>query len=360
MKGINLRYLLASLVIICLLLGSSCALPSTDTSSLLNGTPPAVEGEAPPLPSIADVVALVKPSVVAINTEYVSYDIFNQPYTQKGAASGWIIDEDGLIVTNNHVVEGANSITITLNDGRTFPVNMDTVATDALTDLAVFKIDAKNLPAAAVGDSDMLRVGDWVVAIGNSLGMGISATQGIVSAKGISLSISEGQTLDDLIQTDAAINPGNSGGPLVNMSGEVIGITNAKISAVGVEGMGYAISINEAMPIIEQLINTGYIVRPFLGVQNLLTVDQSVAAYYNLSVDKGALIGGIYAGGPADKAGLKASDVIVGFDNEDITSANDLIQAIHSSEIGQRVKITYWRGSTQNTTYATLIESPPS
>mgnify|MGYP002153794028 CR=1 FL=1 len=352
MKGINLKYLLSSLVILCLLLGSSCGLQSTGTSSPPSWTP-TEESQAPALPSFADVVALVKPSVVAINTEVVTYG-----FTQEGAASGWIIDEDGLIVTNNHVVEGAQSVTVTLADGRTFPVNMNTVATDALTDLAVLKIDAKNLPAAAVGDSDMLRVGDWVVAIGNSLGMGISATQGIVSAKGISLSVSEGQTLDDLIQTDTAINPGNSGGPLVNIAGEVIGITSVKIAQVGVEGMGYAISSNSATPIIQQLVQKGYVVRPWLGV-GLYTVDQYAVWRYNLAVDKGALVTEVAAGSPADEAGIESGDVITEFAGEEISSVDDLIQAIHSSEIGQRVEITYWRGTSQNTTYTTLAESPP-
>jgi serine protease Do len=371
MKRINLKYLIISLIIILALsLASSCVLPSLPTAPATsppststatpinpNWTPPAVGSQTPVLPSIADVVALVKPSVVAINTEVVTYDIFNQPFTQEGAGSGWIIDEDGLIVTNNHVVEGAKNVTVTLADGRTFPA--ETVRTDQLSDLAVVRINAKNLPAARVGDSAMLRVGDWVVAIGNSLGMGISATKGIVSAKGVSLSVSAGQTLDDLIQTDAAINPGNSGGPLVNMSGEVIGINSVKIAQVGVEGMGYAISSNTAKPIIQQLVQKGYVVRPWLGVV-LYTVDQYAVLRYSLAVDKGALITEVAAGSPADKAGIKPGDVITKFADIEITSADDLIQAIHSSEIGQEVEITFWRGDSQNTAYITLAESPPS
>ena len=369
MKGINIKYLLTVLIIMCLLVGSSCLLPSTDTSSPPDSsptdststpidpdwTPPAVENQAPALPSIADVVALVKPSVVAINTEYVTY-IFNQPYEEEGAGSGWIIDEDGLIVTNNHVVEGANSVTVTLSDGRTFPA--ETIRTDWLSDLAIIKVNAHNLPAAKVGDSDMLRVGDWVVAIGNSLGLGISATKGIVSAKGISLSVSEGQTLDDLIQTDAAINPGNSGGPLVNMAGEVIGITSVKVAQVGVEGMGYAISSNTATPIIQQLVQNGYVVRPWLGVV-LYTVDQYAVLRYGLAVDKGALITEMAVGSPVDEAGIEPGDVITEFAGEEITTADDLIQAIHSSQIGQEVEIVFWRGDVKNTTYAILTESPP-
>ena len=210
------------------------------------------ENQSSMLPSIADVVALVKPSVVAIDTE-TTYRIFNRSFTQEASGSGWIIDENGIIVTNNHVIEGAESITVTLNDGRTFAVDPNKVVTDPQNDLAILRIDAENLPAIRIGDSSALRVGDWVVAVGNPLGLGISAKEGIVSRLGVSLSVG-GQTLNDLIETSAAINPGNSGGPLVNMSGEVIGITSAKVSSVGVEGMGYAISINEVKATLTQLI----------------------------------------------------------------------------------------------------------
>jgi serine protease Do len=374
MKKLSLKYLLASLVIIVfLLVASGCqfipiytSTPSTTTPPATTAvtpinpgwTPPSTDGQELALPSIADVVALVKPSVVAINTEFTSYDIFNRPFTQQAAGSGWIIDEDGLIVTNNHVVENADSVTVTLADGRTFTA--ETVRTDTISDLAIVKVNASNLPAAKVGNSDALLVGDWVVAIGNSLGMGISATSGIVSATGVSLDVSAGQTQDDLIQTDAAINPGNSGGPLVNMAGEVIGITSVKIAQVGVEGMGYAISSNTATPIVEQLVQQGYVIRPFLGVQNLLTVDQTAAAFYSLSVDQGALIRGVVAGGPAEQAGMQAGDVIVNFDDQDIADVSDLLRVLYSSQIGQEVNITFWRGDSQSTTHLTLAESPPS
>jgi serine protease Do len=316
------------------------------------------ESQTPLLPSIADVVAKVKPSVVAINTEVTTYDIFRRSYTQEGAGSGWIIREDGIIITNNHVVEGAENITVILDDGRTFPVDMNIIATDPLTDLAVLKIDAEDLPVAIVGNSQVLRVGDWVVAIGNSLGERISATNGIVSALSVSLPMSSDQTLYNLIQTDAAINPGNSGGPLVNLSGEVIGITSAKIAEVGVEGMGYAISSQEAVPIIEQLINTGYVIRPWLGV-SFYDVDQYIIQRFNLAVDKGAFVVYISSGSPADIAGLEPYDVITSFAGKEINTVNDIIQAIRSSQIGQNVEIIYWRGNSQNTTNATLIESPP-
>lgn len=368
MKLAKISYLVIALVIILSLLVGSCALSPSDSSPPDSSPPgssipidpgwtsPTVGSEISELPSIADVVALVKPSVVAINTEYVSYDIFNRPYEQQGAGSGWIIDADGLIVTNNHVVEGAQSVIVTLADGRTFPAV--TIRTDSLSDLAVIKVSASDLPAAKVGSSRILRVGDWVIAIGNSLGLGISATKGIISAKNVSLSVSAGQTLDDLIQTDAAINPGNSGGPLLNMAGEVIGITSIKVAQVGVEGMSYAISSDSAMPIIEELIQKGYVVRPWLGVA-LYTVDQYAILRYRLAVDEGALITGIAEGSPAVEAGLQTGDVIIGFDGEAITTAEELVQAILSKTIGQEVDIVFWRGDSQYAVHAVIEESPP-
>ena len=334
MKRADIKYLLTCLILlISLFLWTGCLPSSTDTT---------------PLPSIADVVAKIKPSVVAINTELVTYDIFNRPYTQKGAGSGWIIDEDGLIVTNNHVVEGATTITVTLADGTTFPVDTSRVFTDPLTDLAVLEINATNLSPADIGDSsDEVRVGDWVVAIGNPLGLGISAKEGIISRLGVSITVSSGQTLYDVIETSAAINPGNSGGPLVNMKGEVIGITSAKIAMVGVEGMGYALSTNMAIPIINELINTSYVVRPWLGVVIHPTYDQ------------GALLTRVVPDSPADNARLEPGDVIISLNGQEISTTQGLILAIHSCQVGQRVEITFLRNGAGNITHATLTESPP-
>lgn len=203
------------------------------------------------LPDFADLIAEIRPSVVAISTVTTMAGFFGRSFAQEGAGSGWIVDKNGLIVTNNHVVEDASSVTITLEDGRTFEAQ--SIRTDTAADLALIKIDAVDLPALAIGDSSSLKVGEWVVALGNSMGLGISATKGIVSALEVSLSGSPYQTLDNLIQTDAAINPGNSGGPLLNLAGKVIGINSAKVAEVGVEGMGYAISMEEAWPVIEKL-----------------------------------------------------------------------------------------------------------
>ena len=373
MNRANIKYVLACLVIILpLFLGSSCLPFIEPAPSPPPSAPPPAGSPNPidpdwvpqpagtyglPLPSIADVVARVKPSVAAIDVEVITYDIFNRPITQRGAGSGWVIDEKGYIVTNNHVVEGASTITVTLSNGETYAAEL--VNTDPLTDLAVIKVDAQNLPALKRGDSAKLVVGDWVVAIGNALGLGISATHGIVSRKEVSLEVSSGQTLYDLIQTNAAINPGNSGGPLVNLAGEVVGITSAKLSAIGIEGMGYAISINVATPVIQGLINDGYVVRPWLGV-GLQTVNRAVATINRLAVDSGVLVTHVVPSSPADKAGLEVGDVIVSMGGVEVTTAQEAVLTIHSAQVGQEVNITFWRGNSKETTTATLIESPPS
>jgi len=376
MKRLNVKYAVISFILILLLtLGAvggciTITPPSPSTpppvptpsppSTPINPswTPPHSDNQTPILPSIADVVALVKPSVVAINTAVTSFDFFNRPFTQQGAGSGWIIDENGIILTNNHVIEGASTITATMNDGNTYDVDISTVFTDPLNDLAIFKIDAQNLPALTIGNSTKLRVGDWVVAIGNSLGLGISAKQGIVSRQEVAIPVSQGQTLYNLIETSAAINPGNSGGPLVNLAGEVIGITSAKIATVGVEGMGYAISTETAIPIIEELITRGYVIRPWLGVV-LYTVDQFTARRYDLSVDKGVLLTQVVADSPAATAGLDAGDVIVAVDGKEISDAQELIRTIHASQVGEPLEITFWRGDIQSTTQVIPAESPP-
>ncbi|MBI4295608.1 MAG: trypsin-like peptidase domain-containing protein [Chloroflexi bacterium] len=321
-------------------------------------TPPA-RGNGIALPSLADVVAKAKPSVVAINVEVVTVDIFNRPITREGAGSGWIIDKNGLIVTNNHVVEDARTITVTLADGRTFTADVNQISRDPLSDLAIVRINASGLPAATVGDSSRMRLGDWVVAIGNSLGRGIRVTDGIVSAQGVSLTADSGETLTDLIETTAAINPGNSGGPLVNLAGEVIGITSAKIVTVGVEAVGFAISSNTALPIIQQLVDRGRVIRPWLGV-SAADVTEFLVITARLSVDKGAYINEVVPGSPAQKAGLRSGDVVVRFGAKDVASALDLVSAIRATQIGQTVEIVYVRGTARSTTTATMAERPVS
>jgi len=296
-----------------------------------------------PLPDFVAVVEKVKPSVVAIRTDV-------------GAGSGWIIREDGIIVTNNHVVAEAQTIAVTLDDGRTFTAGE--IRTDPFTDLALIKVDDERLPAADIGNCQILKVGQPVAAIGNALGLGIRMTGGWISRLEVSIPISAGQTLDNLIETDAAINPGNSGGPLVNMAGEVIGITSVKVSQVGVEGLGYAISMTTAKEVIDQLILRGYVIRSYLGV-GLSDVNSMVAFFNNLAVDEGAYVTRLAVGSPADEAGIEEGDVIVEFGGERITNSGELLKAIHSREIGDRVTIVYWRDESSYTTQAALIESPP-
>jgi serine protease Do len=376
-KGIVMKRIFIAVLLLSLVIGiTGCLLPvpiapkpsppgnetpaaqTPGTPIDIQWSPPNPKTEATTLPSIADVVEKVYPSVVSINTEVVTLDIFRTPRTQKGAGSGWIIDKDGIIVTNNHVVEGAEKVTIELSDGRIFEADPKNIRTDQLTDLAVIKINATDLPAASVGDSTQLRVGDWVVAIGNPLGQGIRAKEGTISGLRVSLDVDQGQTLGDLIETSAAINPGNSGGPLVSMKSEVIGITSAKIAAVGVEGLGYAISTKTALPIIEQLIKQGYVTRPWLGV-TLYTVDQYVAMVNRLPVNKGVVVAYVKAGSPAANAGIQQLDVITRFNDKEVTTAEELIGAIHDSKVGDEVKITFVRGQETKTTFARLIESPP-
>ncbi len=336
---------------------------STQTSTTSNTaiseswTPPTGDGSLIQLPNIADVVALVKPSVVAINTEVTVYDIFNHQYTQEGAGSGWIIDTNGIIVTNNHVVEGAKSITVTTDDGVTYQADMTKVYTDSLNDLAIIKINASNLPYLKTGDSSDMRIGDWVIAIGNALGQGTRATEGIISRRGVELEMDQDQTLYDLLETSAAINAGNSGGPLVNLKGEVIGITSAKIASVGVEGMGYAISINTALPIIQELVTKGYVTRPYIGLR-LYTVDQLAIIQLGLHVEEGVLITEVIVNGPAYQAGLQQYDVIVSIGGVEVKTVAEFTKALHSSSIGKPLEIKYWRGDKEYTTTVIPVETP--
>lgn len=306
-------------------------------------------------PDFRPVVTEVMPSVVSVTSEMVVSGFFGQS-TEYVAGSGILIDPEGYIATNNHVVEDAQSIYVELTDGRTFPANI--VGTDPLSDLAVITVNATNLPYAYWGNSSSLSLGEWVLAIGNALGEGITVTEGIVSRLNVPVNV-DGNVLYGLIQTTAAINPGNSGGPLVNIFGEVIGITSVKIVASAVEGIGYAISSHEARPIIEDLIRYGRVTYPWLGV-SVSTVTPLVAASKHLSVDRGAIIADIVPDCPAEAAGLQIGDVVIRFADKEITDLTDLVQAIRASQIGEEVDIVFVRGNTTRTTSAQLIERPSS
>ncbi len=304
-----------------------------------------------------ELVAKVAPAVVSIVTESVSYNWFWQPVPQTGAGSGVIISPDGYVVTNHHVVSGANKVMVTLNDGRTFEASI--VGTDAQTDLAVLKIDAGDLSYLHFLKSSLgqLSVLDPVVAVGNALGLsgGPTWTLGVVSNLGRSIQLDTGVVLNGIIQTDAAINAGNSGGPLVNMAGQVVGINVAIAS--NAENIGFAISTDIAIPVVQSLITRGKVARPWLGVE-VVTVTSVIQRYYRLSVDSGVLVVSVASGSPASKAGLRAGDVIVKVGNEDISTAAELTSAIASRQVDDQIEIVYCRGNVQHVINAVLGESP--
>jgi serine protease Do len=304
-----------------------------------------------------ELVAEVAPAVVSIVVETVSYDWFWQAVPQTGAGSGIVISPDGYIVTNNHVVEGAQKVTVTLSDGSVFAATV--VGTDAQTDLAVVKINASNLSYLHFlsNSLEQLSVLDPVVAVGNALALpgGPTWTTGVVSNLGRSIEEENGVVLNDIIQTDAAINPGNSGGPLLDAAGQVVGINVAIAS--NAENIGFAISTDSVVPVVQSLITEGKVVRPWLGV-SATTVTPSIQRYYNLAVNAGALITSVTSGSPADEAGLRAGDVITKMDAEDISTAAQLTLDIGSHQIGDQIEIVYYRGTVQKVATATLQESP--
>jgi serine protease Do len=341
------------------LVAAGCS--TSAANGLATSTPADTANPAPVisycLPSITEVVETVQPAVASIVVGAVGYNIFLQPVPTEQAGSGVIIDPRGYIVTNNHVVEGATSITVSIPDGRSFEATV--VGTDPLTDLAVIKIEGSNLPTVDFGDSSQLKVGEWVVAIGNALALegGPTVTAGVISALGRTIDAGSGWTLYDVIQTDAAINPGNSGGPLINLEGEVIGINTAKISSVEVSGVGFAVSADTARPVVEELITKGYVTRPYLGI-TVVTVTSAIARNYDLAVDEGAMIYQMSPNTPASDAGLLPGDVIIALDGEKITNADGLILAIRAHSVGDRITVTYVRGNSQSSTDVTLIQRP--
>ena len=309
--------------------------PATVTNSSL---PP--NSNAQEVASWVSAVEKAKPSVVAVETS-------------TGSASGWIIDSEGIIVTNQHVIEGASNIGVLLDDGSFY--ESVAVYSDPVTDIAVIIIDASGLPAVSIGSFANLQLGQPVAVIGNALGLGISMKGGWVSRLDVSTVI-EGRALYGLIETDAAMNPGNSGGPLINLAGEVVGIANAKLVAQAVEGLAYAISIDSALPVIDQLVQDGEIVHPFLGVQGLFTVNQSVAGYYELEATEGVLILGVIPGSGAAAGGLEPGDVLLAINDEPVLTVEKLVQAIRSKQVGQTITVTYDRNGTVSSTSVTLTE----
>ena len=270
-------------------------------------------------------------------------DFFNRFFEQmpkthpsQGAGSGVIISEDGYILSNNHVVEGAKEVSVTLANEKEYPAEI--IGLDPKTDLAVLKIEApKDLPKATLGNSENLKVGDWVVAIGNPFGLNHTVTSGIVSAKGRVIGAGP---YDDFIQTDASINPGNSGGPLFNLKGEVVGINTAIIPQG--QGIGFAIPVNTAKPLIPQLVEHGEITRGYLGV-NIQTITADLAKALEVEEQSGALVSDVSADSPAEKAGIERGDIIINFAGHDIKDSRDLPAKVAATPVGEEVALTVLR-----------------
>ncbi|QHQ36560.1 Do family serine endopeptidase [Algicella marina] len=322
-------------------------------------------------PSFAPLVKAAKPAVVTVMVKGASgpvaqpggqnvppqlrefFERFGQPFPefeqrtprqQQGIGSGFILESDGLIVTNNHVVEGAEEITVRLDDGRELKAEL--IGRDDKVDLAVIKVEAQDLPVLEWGDSDAAEVGDWAMAIGNPFGLGGTVTTGIVSARG--RDIGSGP-YDDYIQVDAAINKGNSGGPLLDFEGKVIGVNTAIYSPTGGSvGLGFSIPAKQARAIVDELVANGTVERGWIGVR-IQPVTDEIAESLGLAGASGALVVEVTEGSPAEKAGLKSGDVITGFAASEVVELRDLTRIVAESEVGQSVKIAVWRSGEQIT-----------
>ncbi len=273
-------------------------------------------------------------------------------YVQQGLGTGVIVSDDGHILTNNHVVDNADEVTVKLSDERTFTARV--IGTDPKTDLAVIKVAADDLHPATLGDSDTVRIGQWVVAVGNPFGLSNTLTAGIVSAKGRSnVGIVD---YEDFIQTDAAINPGNSGGPLVNLRGEVVGINTAIFTkSGGYMGVGFSIPVNMARSVLESLIENGHVVRGYLGVL-IQDLDEGLAQSFGFDGKDGALVGDVTPGGPAADAGLVAGDIIVGFDGRTVENVARLRSMVAETKPGTRAQLEVWRDGQTERLYAEIGE----
>ncbi|CAN5706964.1 serine protease HtrA [soil metagenome] len=338
--------------------------------------------QAPPAPvvvdglrtSYADIVERTSPAVVNIGSERKAQrtnspggEFFEQfpfqipqqpnqrPQFERGVGSGVIVSADGTILTNNHVVEDATKITVEMNNGKTYDAKV--VGTDPPSDLAVLKIEAENLPFLTLGNSDNVRVGDIVLAIGNPLGIGQTVTAGIISAKGRRTGISDG-SFEDFLQTDAPINRGNSGGALVNLNGELIGI-NSQILSGGASGgnigIGFSIPSNMAKSVMEQLIQNGKVRRGMLGI-NIQNINQDLAQGLGLKDTKGVLVSNVRSGSAADKAGLKRGDVITAINGETVEDANVLRNKVAGTLPGNEIKIKITRDGNEQEVTAVLEE----
>jgi serine protease Do len=317
--------------------------------------PPA--GPAPLVSSeqtVIQVVERVRPAVVNIDT-VAQVQTFFGVFPQQGAGSGVIVSPDGYILTNNHVVENAQQIRVTLLSGRSSTGRV--VGTDRFSDLAVIKVDAPEpLPAAQLGRSSALRVGQMAVAVGNPFGLGHTVTVGVISALNRSIQI-PGLVIENLIQTDAAINPGNSGGALADSSGAVIGINTAIVQQA--QGIGFAIPIDTARAIMDQLISRGRVVRPYVGIVWGGDVDANIARQYGLPVERGIIVRDVDQNGPAARAGVRPGDIIVALDGRAVATWTDFIRELFTRRPGDRVRLEIVRDGARRTVTVTLGERAP-
>ncbi len=337
------------------------ALPPTIASPELVAFAPADDFST----AVRQVAQLVRPTVVQITNEQTQVDQFNQPFdVPAGVGSGVIYDKQGYILTNAHVVVGAQQLLVSLPDGRSF--NAKLIGSDSQTDLAVLQVSGDNLPVAALGDSNQLQIGDWVVAIGNALALsgGPTVTVGVVSALGRTVQepgdrATAGPYLFDVIQTSAPINPGNSGGPLVSLAGQVIGINTLVAgeaeAGVQAQGIGFAISIASAMPIADELVKTGRIVHPFFGA-SYVALSPTISVQLGIKQIQGAVVARVTTGSPAAQAGLKRGDVITAVDGKNLVDDSDLAQALALHKPGDQLKLTVLRSSQTMTVPVTLTE----
>ncbi len=317
--------------------------------------PASVQSSAFGTSDMPEIIKALTPSVVHIQTEGVRLDQFNQPVPVGGVGTGEIIDDLGHVLTNNHVIDGAETILVTLSDGRAFEAEL--IGGDATLDLAVLRIDAEGLVPIPIGKSSALRVGDAVVVIGHALNLpgGPTITGGWVSALNRSIDVSPTITMRNLIQTDAAINPGNSGGVLINVAGEMVGIPTAKLPSG--EGIGFAIAIDPAMPQIEELIANGRIDRGFFGVSGV-NISEALARNVGLPVTFGVGIASVAPDSPAERAGLQVQDIIVGLAGKMVSNTAELDGILIQYRSGESVAIDFYRGDQKRTVNVTLGERP--
>ena len=302
-----------------------------------------------------EVVKVLKPSVVQILTGRIVPGAFAQATPRSGVGSGIVLDKEGHILTNNHVVKSANEISATLSDGRTYKAAV--VGTDPRTDLAVVKISAAKLIPARIGESSELQVGEDVIAVGHALGLkgGPTVSKGVISALERTIDVDPQTSMVDLIQTDASINPGNSGGPLANSNGEVIGVNTAIIK--GSNGIGFAINIDDARTVVSQLIEYGKVTRGFLGISPFNVTD-SLVKQMQLPVSTGIIVARVIDGFPAKKAGMRVEDVIVMMNQQEIQNNGDLSKFLIEHLPGESIEIKFYRNGKLMTREIILSESP--